>query len=229
MFAVRLLWLYYSYCYAGQDSRPGGCDKQMGETSKQSKHENGNQDGYGAPVSDNSIPLQTTPELFATITEVFVPKEIIPKLDYRRMDFDPAISPAYIPCVELLKASRRRLNTTTADGNCLFRSLSKALLGTENFHYRIRTTLFGFIYLNSKFFLPHIEQRYESKVEYCLEMEFGVQMLNYLLQLPCFKHLYILLLNQMTRENNDGQDIVLWHSLAKLYATMSQVSGGLFI
>ena len=163
--------MYYSHCYAGQDSRPGGGGKQIGEASK---HENGNQDGYGAPVLDNSIPLQTTPELFATVTEVFVPKEIIPKLDYRRMDFDPAISPAYIPCVELLKASGRRLNTTTADGNCLFRSLSKALLGTENFHYRIRTTLFGFIYLNSKFFLPHIEQRYKSKVEirqYCLEMD----------------------------------------------------------
>ena len=62
----------------------------------------------------------------------------------------------------------------TADGNYLFRYLSKALLGMENFHYRIRTTLFGFIYVNSKFFWPHIEQRYKRNVEikqYCIEMD----------------------------------------------------------
>ena len=91
------------------------------------------------------------------------------------MDFDPPTSSfVYTLCIQMLKASGRRINTITADGNCLFRSLSKALLGTENFHYRIRTTLFGFIYVNSKVFLPHIEQRHKRNVEikqYCIEMD----------------------------------------------------------
>lgn len=88
--------------------------------------------------SSQVCPIQTTPELFSTLTaEVFVPKRIILKLDPQRMDFDPPMPPSYIPCVELLKASGRRPSTTTSDGNCLFHSLSKALLGRENFHYRI--------------------------------------------------------------------------------------------
>ena len=68
----------------------------------------------------------------------------------------------------------RRINTTTADGNCLFRSLSKGLLGTEKYHYRVRTTLFGFIFGNANIFLPHIQQKYKCTVklkEYCLSMD----------------------------------------------------------
>ena len=88
--------------------------------------------------------------------------------------FDPPTSPEYTPHMETLKASGRMINTTAADGNCMFRSLSKGLLGSEKYHYRIRTTLFGFIYGNSKFFLPHIEQKYNCSVEirqYCLSMD----------------------------------------------------------
>ena len=66
------------------------------------------------------------------------------------------------------------INTTVPDGNCLFRSLSKALLGTEKYHYLIRTRLLGFVYANSNIFMPHIQQRYQSQVEvrqYCLAMD----------------------------------------------------------
>ena len=49
----------------------------MGETSN---FEKGNQDGNvvlsRAPISDKFIPLQTTSELFVTLTEVFVPERI---------------------------------------------------------------------------------------------------------------------------------------------------------
>ena len=119
------------------------------------------------------LPLQTTPELYATLTEVFVHKALAYN-PLEGMVFDPPTSPEYTPCIEALKASGRRINTTTPDGNCLFRSLSKGLLGTEKYHYRIRTTLFGFIYVNSNIFLPHIEQKYKCTVEireYCLSMD----------------------------------------------------------
>ena len=150
-----MITYYYTYhFFTDHDFKQGIGDKWMGETSK---CENSNQDGdvalNRASISDRFIPLQTTSELFTTLTEVFVPKWIIPKLDSQRMDFDPPTS-SFL-CIQMLKASGRRINTIAAGGNCLFYSLSKALLGTENFHYRIRTTLFGFIYVNSGFFASH--------------------------------------------------------------------------
>ena len=119
------------------------------------------------------IPLQTTPELYTILTEVFVDKPLVYTMK-EGMVFSPPTSPEYIPHIQALKACGRMINTTAADGNCMFRSLSKGLLGTEKYHYRIRTTLFGFIYGNSKIFLPHIEQKYNRSVElreYCLSMD----------------------------------------------------------
>lgn len=184
-------------------SRPGvqGCDKQKrGETSKCEKgNEDGNMPHSKTPISkDKFIPLQTTSEVYETLTEVFVAK----LESQKRMILDPPMSPVYIPCVELLKASGRRLNTTTADGNCLFRSLSKGLLGTEKYHYRIRTTLFGFIYVNSKIFLPHIEQKHKRKCEirqYCVAMgtdgvwgtEIELLAAATMLQAPVYTYTYI--------------------------------------
>ena len=87
------------------------------------------------------------------------------------MIYDPPTSPEYTFYMEALKSSGRMVNT---DGNCMFCSLSKGLLGSEKYHYRIRTTLFGFIYGNSKIFLPHIEQKYNCSVkirQYCLSMD----------------------------------------------------------
>ena len=59
--------------FTDQDPRPGVGDEKMGETSKFKK---GNQDGNvvlsRAPISDKFIPLQTTSELFESLTEVFV-------------------------------------------------------------------------------------------------------------------------------------------------------------
>ena len=53
------------------------------------------------------------------------------------------------------------INTTAADGNCMFRSLSKGLYFLASF-------------MNSKIFLPHIEQKYKCSVEireYCVSMD----------------------------------------------------------
>ena len=75
--------------------------------------------------------------------------------------------------ISTFKCSGRMINTTVPDGNCLFCSLSKALLGTEKYHYRIRTRLLGFVYANSSIFMSHIQQRCQSQVEvreYCLSM-----------------------------------------------------------
>ncbi len=65
------------------------------------------------------------------------------------------------------------VNATTADGNCLFRSLSKGLIGTEDLHYSVRSVLYGFIYMNSAIFMPHIKEKHpnmSSINEYCSAM-----------------------------------------------------------
>ena len=119
------------------------------------------------------LPLQTTPEIYTTLTEIFIDKPLVYN-PQEGMVFDPPTSPQYTPHIEVLKACGRMINTTKADGNCMFRSLSKGLLGAEKYHYRIRTVLFGFIYGNSKIFLPHIEQKYKCSVEireYCVSMD----------------------------------------------------------
>ena len=121
------------------------------------------------------LPLQTTPELYTTLTAVFVDKPLVYN-PQQGMIFNPPTTAEYTTCTKSLKACGRRINTTTPDGNCLFRSLSKGLLGTEKYHYRIRTTLFGFIYGNAKIFLPHIEQKYKRSVDirnYCRSMDTG--------------------------------------------------------
>ena len=122
--------------------------------------------------SEIHVPLlQTTTELYATLTEVFVRKPL--PYAHIGMIYDTPMSAKYTPYVKLLKSNGRRINIT-ADGNCLFRSLSKGLLGTENFHYHVRSAILGFIYQNSTIFLPHIEQKYKCKVEikqYCLSMD----------------------------------------------------------
>ena len=121
----------------------------------------------------NFIPLQTTPELYAAVAEGFLGKTLLYD-PHKGMDFDPPTSPEYAPHVAVLQGSGRIINATVRDGNCLFRSLSKGLLGMEKYHHSLRTTLFGFIYANSKFFLTHLEQRYKCNIdikEYCLSMD----------------------------------------------------------
>ena len=44
---------------------------------------------------DKFIPLQTISELFTTLTEVFVPQEIVPQ----QMYLDPLTSPVYNYCL----------------------------------------------------------------------------------------------------------------------------------
>ena len=113
------------------------------------------------------------PELYAALTEAFLDKPLVYD-PQKGMVFDPPISSEYTTHVSTFKHSGRMINTTVPDGNCLFRSLSKALLGTERYHYRIRTRLLGFVYSNSNIFMSHIQQRCQSDVEvreYCLSMD----------------------------------------------------------
>ena len=72
--------------------------------------------------------------------------------------------------VDVLKIIGRKINLTISDGNCLFRSLSKGLIGTEKYHYHPRSMILGFIYVKSEIFLPHIEQKQQCNIgirEYC--------------------------------------------------------------
>ena len=49
------------------------------------------------------------------------------------MTFDPPTLLAYATHIEELKKSGRIINATSADGNCLFRSLRKGLVGIEEY------------------------------------------------------------------------------------------------
>ena len=104
------------------------------------------------PLLFNFVPLQTTPELYAALTEAFLDKPLVYD-PHKGIVFDPPVSPEYTAHVSTFKHSGRIINTTVPDGNCLFRSLSKALLGTEKYHYWIRTRLLGFVYANSNIFM----------------------------------------------------------------------------
>ena len=64
----------------------------------------------------------------------------------------------YKPYLDILQVTGRTVNTTVADGNCLYRSISKGLIGTEFYHFRVRTVILGFIYMNPQIFEPHIRQ-----------------------------------------------------------------------
>ena len=68
------------------------------------------------------LPLQTLPELYTTLTEIFIDKPLVYN-PQEGMVFNPPTSPQYTPHIEVLKACGRMINTTTADGNCMFRSL----------------------------------------------------------------------------------------------------------
>ena len=114
------------------------------------------------PLLFNFVLLRTTPELYAALTEAFLDKSLVYD-PHKGMVFDPQGSPEYTTHVCTFKHSGRMITTTVPDGNCLFHSLSKALLGTEKYHYRIRTRLLGFVYANSKI---HIQQRCQSQVEF---------------------------------------------------------------
>ncbi len=45
---------------------------------------------------------------------------------------------------------------------CLFRSLSKGLIGTEDLYYSVRSVLYEFISMNSAIFMPHIKEKHPS-------------------------------------------------------------------
>ena len=74
------------------------------------------------------------------------------------MKFDPPNRVDYKSYLDTLKATGRTINATVADGNCLYRSISKGLIGTEFYHFRVRSVILGFIYMNPKIFEPHIRQ-----------------------------------------------------------------------
>ena len=75
------------------------------------------------------LPLQTTPELYSTLAEAFVDKPLVYS-PQKGMTFDPPTSPEYTPHIESLKAWGRMINTTAADGNCMFRLLGQKSITT---------------------------------------------------------------------------------------------------
>ena len=118
------------------------------------------QQGSPAPVQEQVpqyLPLNITPALYSTLTDVFPDKT--KNLDScKGMKFDPPSNIGYKPYLDALEANGRTINTTVADGNCLYRSISKGLIGTEFYHFRVRSVILRFIYMNPQIFEPHIRQ-----------------------------------------------------------------------
>ena len=76
----------------------------------------------------------------------------------QRYEIDSPTNAEYKPYIDSLQATGCTINTTIADGNCLYRSISKGLIGTEFYHFRVRTIILGSIYMNPQIFEPHIRQ-----------------------------------------------------------------------
>ena len=114
--------------------------------------------------------LNTTPELYSTITCLLFKK---PKYFANpKMEVNPVISPLYEHLIKELKSSGRMINVTTSDGNCLYHSMCKGLIGIENNYYLIKRVLLSFMYMNSEIFLPHINEKYGTTTikDYCTAM-----------------------------------------------------------
>ena len=115
------------------------------------------QQGSPTPIQEQVpqyLPLNTTPALYSTLTDVFLGEA--KNLDLcKGMKFDP---PSNIGYLDTLEANGHTINTTVADGNCLYRSISKGLIGTEFHHFRVQAVILGFIYMNPQIFEAHIWQ-----------------------------------------------------------------------
>ena len=74
--------------------------------------------------------------------------------------------------VEHLTPLRRCIALITPDGNCMFRAVSKELLGTDRHHYQVRTLVVEFIAANPKGYSPIIANYHSlSLKEHILRMK----------------------------------------------------------
>ena len=64
--------------------------------------------------------------------------------------------------LQIMLGRQRRIDHTQGDGNCLFRALSKEMLGHEKFHYLIRQILTQFIKENGRQFQGYV---FEGTIE----------------------------------------------------------------
>ena len=95
------------------------------------------------------FPLSTTPELFSTLVEAF-PTKPQPTAENPRIHHHPAVSPEYSFQIKSLHKIVRMIYSTTGNKKkCLFRTLSKGLLGIQDYHYHFRSTLLGFMNENA--------------------------------------------------------------------------------
>ena len=81
------------------------------------------------------LPLNTTPALYSTLTDVFLDEAKLLDSCKLGMKFDPPDRAGYKIYLDTLQSTGRTINTTVADGNCLYRSISKGLIGTEFYHF----------------------------------------------------------------------------------------------
>ena len=89
---------------------------------------------------DSGRRLYSTDILIGALGEVIVNKRLSLQ-SHGKMAYCPPTSPVYTPHIAALALTGRVINCTVPDGNCLFRSFSKGLLGTERFHYSIQSVL----------------------------------------------------------------------------------------
>ena len=100
-------------------------------------------------------PIEDTIRQFKwSVLQAFVPTS---KLDYSTLapgniTPPPTTSKDYGIIQEALQQQNRQLDSIKGDGNCLFRSISKELLGNEKYHTMIRGIIVDFTEQNSDLF-----------------------------------------------------------------------------
>ena len=134
------------------------------------------------------------------------------------MAYCPPTSPVYTPHIAALALTGRVINCTVPDGNCLFRSFSKGLLGTERFHYSIRSVLVSFIIRNALYFDEHSKARNQTSptVSKWVNKANGVQTLRYL-QWPLYSKFQCMhtpcIINQRSSTTGSGTSPSIQQSL----------------
>ena len=119
---------------------------------------------------DSGQRLYSTDILIGALGEVIVNKRLSLQ-SHGKKAYCPPTSPVYTPHIAALALTGRVINCTVPDGNRLFRSFSKGLLGTERFHYSIRSVLVSFIIRNALYFDEHTKARNQTSVQaYCQQM-----------------------------------------------------------
>ena len=82
------------------------------------------------------------------VPDIIIPDDMIPNKSV------PVVSTGYTLLKPFLNEQQRKADRVLGDGNCLFRALSKALSGVEDYHPHIRKAIAEFEETNQSLYEP---------------------------------------------------------------------------